>query len=109
MIKVTQGDVQAFLANEQIKASFEEAMALKVNVPKWWVTALLSATRRLAEGSAHLRRLTSDVTVTYTIRIPYELPATGAGSAVSAATIQTIMSSTTVASLTSAIDTQLAQ
>merc|ERR1719401_2495260 len=104
---VTAGGLQAFLADQEIKKSFEEFMSTKLNVPKGWVEAILSATsatRRLSEGSAHLRRLTSVVTVTYTIRIPSQLPATGLGSAVSAATVQAIMSSTTTAAITSAID-----
>mmetsp|Transcript_77591 Transcript_77591/g.157559 ORF Transcript_77591/g.157559 Transcript_77591/m.157559 type:complete len:383 (-) Transcript_77591:383-1531(-) len=108
-ITLTDGQLQNFLVSEQIKESFEESMAERLNIPKSWVHAQLAATRRLAEGSAHLRRLAS-VTVSFTITIPApaNLPATGLGSAVTLAAVQSGISSTDTAALTTAIDGKLA-
>mmetsp|Transcript_42636 Transcript_42636/g.90801 ORF Transcript_42636/g.90801 Transcript_42636/m.90801 type:complete len:385 (-) Transcript_42636:124-1278(-) len=109
VITLTDGQLQNFLVSEDIKKSFEESMAERLNIPKSWVHAQLAATRRLAEGSAHLRRLAS-VTVSYTITIPApaNLPATGLGSAVTLAAVQSGISSTDTAALTTAIDGKLA-
>jgi len=108
-ITMTAGQLQDFLDNAQVKESFEESMAEELTIPPSWVHVELAAKRRLSEGSAHLRRLAS-VTVTYTITIPApaNLPATGLGSAVTLAAVQSDISSTDVAALTTAVDGKLA-
>mmetsp|Transcript_39201 Transcript_39201/g.85331 ORF Transcript_39201/g.85331 Transcript_39201/m.85331 type:complete len:315 (+) Transcript_39201:3-947(+) len=102
------GALQFFLVNPQIKDSFEESMAERLNVPTSWVHAELVATRRLSEDSAPLRRLAS-VTILYTITIPSppNLPDTGLGSAVTPAAVQSGISSTSTLAFTTALDHKL--
>jgi len=105
-VEVT-GDVQAFIANPEVKASFLESIATQAVVPQAWVDVVLSASRRLSEGTARLRRL-AVVQVAYTITIPHAAAQTGQSTPITAAAVKAAIESATATTFTDAVVAKLA-